>query len=1016
MDEYEFLDDLMLRTPSISYKEYYLETIHQVICDESFKGALFLANPSLYRLIAAKDFNWEVLNPKEKLTISRYYNRMCFRPTPFGTFAAFYAVKWGKNGASSITVGTGNRLHLLLDQEIALRLADTLRDKHPGKQFYILNPTIYAVNREFRFVKTIMGGQLKFAFSIESMDDNRLITALLRHIRIKCRSLLDITGHICRLTGCGKDEAQEYFNFLVDAQIIKSTWDTNISGKDYLDRLLHEEPVPVSPFKNELSNVYQTLRAISEADTRVLRQVKGRINDLLAESGSNGSSQVFYAGLEGKIQEGSLGDHYQRDIREGVKVLQLLVPPAGPSELQQFIAGFKARYDLQRVPLLQALDPELGIGYGGMTSDKAEPDLLKDIKFGNVQKHQELVNWTFAHRLLFRKWCESTRPNSPLVLNVQDVAELDASIIVRPLPASFPAMFRVFDDQVFLESVGGASANNLIGRFTLWSDKIGQIASHIAGLEQAAKPEIIFAEIGQISGHHADNISRRQRIYPFEIPINVVSALPEDKQLSLADLVLSVRDDELILESLSLNQQVMPRMSSAFNYYHNQLSVFRLLCDLQYQGIQANLTLDMEILFPGMTFYPRVAYQNTILCLAKWYLSKQQINYLAGDDLMAFPDRLDEIKEQLALPDWIAITRHDQQIVFNLGTREDQLFFLDCIRGSEQVLLQEYPLAKDAAVRQATGKPLIGQFIAFLYKNEAANCQHKKKSESHVLLQAQRDYMLGSQWVYLKIYCHPGSSNHLLVRKILPRIRAFGSPELLCWFFIRYVDSGHHIRLRLRIKDDALGLILRQLKESLAGALHFQLVREYQADTYRRELERYGADMMELAEDFFSASSELVLAFIRRSLAKGFTFSYHSLAFVTVCRMVEAFWTSLDDQLNFFRQMSGTFYAEFSGDKSLRVDMDLKYREIKKEISSLVKDDLYFRKLRIRQWADLFWLRQNLILATAGAFSAQRKTQLLADLIHMHLNRLFTEKQRNQELIVYYCLYKHKIAEHALRK
>lgn len=1015
MDEYEFLDDLVLRTPLFSYRDYHLNGLPDIVNNESFKAALFLANPSLYQLVAAKNFEWVNLSTKEKLTVSRYYNRMCYRPTPFGAFAAFYAAKWGKVSTKGMRITSDNSLHLWLDQEISYQLANALADQNAEKQLYILNPTIYMIDREMRFVKTIIGDQPKFEFSIESMDKNRLIVALMDFIRPEPRPASAIAGLICQMTGCEQDAAREYVDFMIDAQLIRSLWDGNISGEDRLARVLKDEWVAESPLKEELAGLYRALNDTHSLDAGVFQRINVHINKLLAETGNDRSIQVFYAGLEGRIQEGHLDDHFQQDIRGALKALSLLVEGTRPAGLKQFIADFKSRYDRQRVPLLQALDPEFGIGYGGAFSNKTGADLLKDIRFNNVQNQQQTVDWTIAHRLLFRKWTENTIAGSPLVISEHDLSELQAAIHDVLLPPSFPIMFRILDNHVFLESGGGASATGLIGRFTLWSDELMRVARRIADLEQAANPEIIFAEIGQLSGHHVDNISRRQVIYPFEIPINVVSVLPRDKQLPLADLVLSVRNDELILESQRLNRRVIPRMSSAFNYNHNELAIFRLLGDLQYQGVQANLTLDMEKLFPGMDFYPRVNYQNTILSLAKWYLNKKQVDYLKEGGLKDFPVRLKEIRQQLQLPETVAITRYDQQIVFNLSTKQDQLFFWDCIRGTEQLLLQEYPIAEETSVCNSVGKPLTGQYIAFLYKNKAVY-NHNVIPVKPSLAKVKRDYMLGSQWVYLKIYCHPGSTNHLLVQKILPRIRAWEPRHLLSWFFIRYIDSGHHIRLRLRVEEGALELILRELKADLSGAFRFQLIREYQADTYRRELERYGADIIEQVEDLFCVSSELIVAFIRRSLAKGFMFSYHSLAFVTVCSMVEACWVLLEDQILFLQQMSGSFYAEFSTDKLLRVDLDRKYRSIKSEISGLLKNDRYFRALRIMKWADCFRLTQNRLLAAAEAFAADRKTQLLADLIHMHLNRLFTEKQRNQELVIYYCLYKYKLTEQALRK
>jgi thiopeptide-type bacteriocin biosynthesis protein len=1014
MDQYDFLDGLMLRTPLISYQDYHLDAVSKIINDVSFKAALFLANPSLYQLIAAKHFDWELLTAKEKLTITRYYNRMCFRPTPFGGFAAFSVAHWGKDKSSPLIIDGGNHLHLWLDQYIAFRLAQALADQHPDKLHYILNPTIYKVNGELRLIKTVIGEKPKFTFSIEAMDDNRLIAGLLKFISEVPRSGRDISVYIEQLTGCDNAEALDYFDFLVDAQIIKSVWDSNITGEDHLGRLLNNKLLPDTIFKKNLAGLYKAFSGVRKAEADVLIHLQASVNRLLPEITDKGPRQVFYSGLEGKIISGTLTDSYQQNIREGLKALQLLVQPAQPPALQQFITDFKNRYDRRSIPLLQALDPETGVGYGGLATDIAESDLLKDVKFSSFQNHPVSVNWTGVHRLLFSKWCANTRMDLPLVLSDQDILDMESTATTTPLPASFPVMFRIFENQVFLESAGGASANSLIGRFTFWSKEVWELSKHIASLEQAANPEVIFAEIGQISDHHADNINRREQIYPFEIPVNVVSTLPLAKQLRLSDLVLTVYNDELILESLSLKQRVMPRLSSAYNYNHNQLAAFRLLCDLQYQGVQANLTLDMEGLFPGMAFYPRVVYNRTILCLAKWYISAQEIRHLTEGGMMVFLKRLVDMKVKLDLPDMIAITRFDQQLVFNLERKEDQLLFLDCVKGAEGLILQEYPIAGQAAVFQTAGRPLIGQFIAFL-KNTQTLYTSKPGIDLSGGRQQERDYMLGSKWVYLKIYCHPAAANDLLVNKILPKIRVFEPHQVLSWFFIRYIDTGHHIRLRLRISDGAIGMLLDQFKDLLAGSLHYQLIREYQADTYRREMERYGHDMIEQAEDLFNTSSNLVLTFIKRSFSRGFVFSYHSLAFVSVCRMVEAFWLSLDDQLTFLQQMSNTFYAEFSSDKSLRIDLDQKYRELKKEITKLLKDHLYFKQMRIGQWADLFGLKQQQIADAARAFSTQRKTQLAADLIHMHLNRLFAEKQRNQELIVYYCLYKHKLAERAVK-
>jgi hypothetical protein len=121
MKNLKFDNALMLRTPAISYKSYSLSKRDQLMTDPFFRGALFLANPILYHLLAAKSFNWESFTEKEKLSISKYYNRMSFRPTPFGAFAGFSTVEWGNGAQIKLAASREGGLHLRFDHEAILK-------------------------------------------------------------------------------------------------------------------------------------------------------------------------------------------------------------------------------------------------------------------------------------------------------------------------------------------------------------------------------------------------------------------------------------------------------------------------------------------------------------------------------------------------------------------------------------------------------------------------------------------------------------------------------------------------------------------------------------------------------------------------------------------------------------------------------------------------------------------------------------------------------------------------------
>ena len=724
------------------------------------------------------------------------------------------------------------------------------------------------------------------------------------------------------------------------------------------------------------------------------------------------TKQYFYAGLEINVAQGNLENKYQQQITEGLEALKVWAMPAQPYMLQEFITDFKNRYDQQKIPLLVAIDPEKGIGYGPLKHTLDETELLRQVNFTDQKDSNIQLEWSAVHRLLLERWNQNERITDPIVLNGADLLAIPSKLSF-PSPPTLSVLFRVIGDDVFLETVGGASATTLIGRFTAWSEEVYNLSKHLAAKEQSANPEVIFADIGQLSDTHADNINRRKHSYDYEIPINVVSTLSLEYQIALSDLWVSVVDNKLILESASHKKIIIPRLTSAYNYSRNNLAVFRILCDLQYQGLQANYSFELDNFFPGMAHYPRVVFKNTILCPAVWHLSVNDLLKIKSATEEKAISLFKAIQIKLKIPTNVALSRFDQQLVFNTEKEDEVLFLVQCLKSMDKAVLQEFFIPVKTILSNNEEQPLINQFIAFLYQEEAIYTGHKI-TDVVKTGKNKTEFIIGSKWLYLKLYCNPAFSNELLSKKIAPLLSQINQGTLFSWFFIRYLDSGYHIRLRLKVNNDSIGQILSKFRNRLSGSVHYHLIREYQADTYRREMERYGPDIIALVEDFFYGSSELILRYIKSSGLKSFKNTYHSLGFVTMEYLLNSFLPDTDEQITFLQQMVNTFYSEFSSDKLLKIDLDLKYRAIKNEIIELSASTDYYEKLKLTKWHTLFKSKTFPLIKAASTFSAKRKNQLLADLIHMHLNRLFIDRPRNQELIIYYCIYKHKLSMKAI--
>jgi thiopeptide-type bacteriocin biosynthesis protein len=460
-----------------------------------------------------------------------------------------------------------------------------------------------------------------------------------------------------------------------------------------------------------------------------------------------------------------------------------------------------------------------------------------------------------------------------------------------------------------------------------------------------------------------------------------------------------------VLRSQKLNKQIVPRLASAYNYIHNDLAAFRFLCDLQYQGVQSNLSFDLEQFFPGLDEYPRVTLGDVIISTAKWYLK---------DTGLKLPDQIDQLINEKGLPRYVALTQADQQLVFDLHSQEQKLFLLNCIRGTKNIQLQEYLLPDSFPVREAGGKPMISQFVSFIINNEEV--YKPLVFEKTDYSKAVRAYTLGSQWIYLKIYCHEQAANRLLAGPLQKFLNEAGERRLDTWFFIRYHDPLPHIRLRLKVKGGEVGKMIKRLRQLLEQDAGMELMQDYQAHVYRPELERYHPLLIEQVEVVFNRSSTLVCNYIQNTAFIETAQHTYKFAFISLNDMLNVFLDSAEQRIEFAEQAWQNLFAEFNGDKQLKVSLDQKYRSIKAGLDQLPNAPDFYTKLKLKADHARFIDSLYILKVKMQGINDEKKLRMLADVIHMHFNRVFINEQRKQEFAVYYMMYKHMLTRKATTK
>ncbi len=986
---YTFLSELFLRAPYYSFGGYDPDRLEEVLKDHGFRNGLFLASPAFYRVLKEKGFELCRLSEKEKHSAGKYYNRMCFRPTPFGSFASFTLLSWAGGETVKLAGEEGTVLHLFPDAKLAASQPRVPIAK--GDIELIKNPTLYALGSEMRFVKSVIDPRGHYRFTLESIDADDFYHSLFR-LFAKAQNRSDLVSWIGQYAECDLAEANDFCEFLLNEQILYSPLTGHIIG----DPLEGEKCDPCR-------KTWSKYQGVSVKITASLEAIAGQAALTLKNTGIGEHTNYFYAGLERSVYGGGPGEQDQAEIALAVALLRRLASPSSSAALTKFIADFQGRFDREKVPLLAALDPDAGISYGNFgISGPARG--FEDINIREAQEKAEPVAWTKLHSWLFGLLSAAREHGrfSPLVLTEAHFSEIEQLMESGLAPSTIAVMFRKTADHLLIEYAGGAAAAGLVGRFSVFSSEAAALCEKLAGLEAQSDPEILFADIGQLSDEHTDNINRRLKIYPYEIPLNVYSILGDAAQLKPEDLTLCVREGQLILESSSLRKRVIPRLASAYNFKHNELAIFRLLGDLQYQGLQANLNFNPEFFFPGMRFYPRVQISRTIISPARWHFDSAELGQLENGPVADSLSHLRDFRQRFSLPQKVSIGQFDQQLVFDLSNVQEALFFLKCIKGVTELTITEY-LLPDRSVKCGY-EPFAGQFIAFLHHSEKIY-DERFVSDVTASDETVRSFLPGSSWLYIKIFCTPASADRIIAKVVRPVIsRNLG--EIRKWFFIRYVENGYHLRLRLQVPEEQVGRMLVELKDQLVMTGHESLVKNYQADIYKREMERY-AGVIEEVEAFFHAGSELVAHYLELT-EEHEVLSAFFLGLYTAYQMVLCFQDELAALKEFTGQMAADFISKFGGNKELKRDMDLKYRSMRGEVEALLEGPVPVQALAV-EFSALIG-RVTGIVNKIAEQKSDRWAVLLADLVHMQMNRTFSVKQRTHEFMVYYFLNKYAVS------
>jgi thiopeptide-type bacteriocin biosynthesis protein len=976
----------MLRTPVLSPAAFNEATIKAKLNTDYVKAAIFMASISLWEEIEKLNWDWDALNEKQKFTIYKYWNRMCFRPTPFGLFSAIHAAVW-QNDTDSQTVlpsSLNNDVLLLPDFKLLTYLASNVPVSKSTDLQYYLNKSIYKAGNDYRYIfKPKLPSQ--DSAEVLSIESNDFIVDLLAFCQTG-RTAPELITFFNTYT----PDAADMLDALTGQQILYTELDANISGRFFGDRLKN--------YDNTSLNYILSL--FGPTGYQPVNSIAGRITALPPQNELRELSffkHYFYA-ISKSGQEVGISADTQLPLLDAFDALNKLNVLPEMQALNVFKEKFKNLYDQKSVQLLLALDPEYGLGYSNLDANIDESELTESLAFDRPPE-QSVLKWTNVHRLLVNRLAQAKQ----VIRLVEDDMR---SIVSQPglIPPAVQMVFRKVDDNIVVEEAGGCNGFYLYSRFTVHNPELLAHCQILAQTEQELNPGVAFAEVSFIPDEHAVNINVRASFYDYEIPVLVHSARDQEQVLDLNDLYVSVSGNEVILRSKRLNKRVIPRFNTAYNFNRSTNAVIRFLGDLQFQDMRANLTFNFQQLIPGLNFYPRVVYKQAILSPAQWIITDADKAVL-GRDTDSMLKKLNELN----VPEVFAVTEHDNHLVFDQQKATDMALFLNVCRQSKKVTLKEALLANKPATVNENGEEVVNQFVVTLVNQQKVYHTSLQPLFEPLLADMQRTFNLGGEWFYIKLYSHRNVASEFLTHGLSPIINKLIKQKVAKqWFFIRYKDPDTH--LRIRIRSNQTDKILAEFNEWISANGFEDKFRRISLEPYTRELERYG--FIDEAEASFQASSALILKYLKAKKANKTKLTELQFAVITCTALLKSMGVNDEDGAMFLNNLALYFLNEAGFTRNVKLQIDKKYRTEKPNIEAAFNISTVYLQKELAE-LDKTIAAYFSKLKNAGCKNLE---EYYSNILHMHFNRFFADDQRKKEGVIYYLLAKYQLSLIARQK
>lgn len=508
--------------------------------------------------------------------------------------------------------------------------------------------------------------------------------------------------------------------------------------------------------------------------------------------------------------------------------------PTGAPAWRDYHARFLERYSLGAlVPVLDLVDSHAGLGYPAGFRGSSRPN----------QAPQPLAR---DEHLLSLVQTATRSGQLEVVLSDQDVdalsgpgfeqvpgsVELTASIEASSAAALDRGDFRVVCAGL------AATAGTTTGRFLPCISEPTRHALEEAygGIPTLGQDAIRVQITAPPLRRRIGNVTRSGTL---GLEVLAIGEHHSAATMAVSDLAVGATPDRLYLQHLPTGRQTEPFVMNAVELTSATHPLVRFLCELP----RAHAVVMTPFSWGAarrLPFLPRVRSGRVVLSEARWLLN-------AADLASVDADALQEWRERWNVPSTVYLGSDDQRLHIDFADAAQRDYALAELKQHDAITLTEAPSESAYGWIGRAHQITLG----FAARQEQA--PEPQTFAGPVVIGPLRERVPGCDpTVLLKVYAPAEAHDEILTCGLVDLFDSHD--QVLAWWFIRYQDPDHHLRIRLRLRSpDAFSAVAADV-----GA-HCEHAVSWASDL--PEYARYGTGaVMESAEDVFAADSRCALA------------------------------------------------------------------------------------------------------------------------------------------------------------